>query len=592
MTTLAEAMLSLEEYLGDPAEPHCRMPASRVLELDEREEYPYEFLAALRAWGLQDWIIPVAHGGKAVNVEDGFNLIRSVARRDPTTATAVMLSSLSFMPIWIAGTPAQRQRFSDLLRSGGRMAWGLSERDHGSDVLANETRARRVDGGWLLDGEKWLIGNCTVADVVCVQARTGDRPGPAAYSVFAVDKRAVAADSWQDLPNERIHGLRGLDMSGIRLRGCRVDDDALIGRVGQGLEITLKASQLARTTINSMAMGCVDTALRTTVDFALRRRIFDEHVVDIPYSRGQLVESFAELLAADAMAAGAVRALQLAPKQVSVWSSAVKYLLPTLLERSVSQLAVVLGARYYLRVREHGMFQKMARDLLVSNFADGNTVVNLKNIVAQLGALLDTAATADDARRAAAARTARALFDLRTPTAPYEPWSQELNNRGADDAVLALPVAVAALREEAGRGADPAAQTLLQAAKLAEQFAAELDRMRAELTALRASAGRDTPRRPEAYELAKRYCVVLAAASCVHLFVYGRDAVDPRLADPAVLHVCLARLWQVLHPTAPLAEPEAVERTARALLALHAEQRAFAFRAWPLARRTEGGQLR
>ncbi|GAA4598135.1 alkylation response protein AidB-like acyl-CoA dehydrogenase [Actinoplanes octamycinicus] len=571
MTTLADAMRSLEEYLGDPADPGSRMPAVRALQLDEREEYPHEFLAALRTWGLQDWIIPVAHGGKAVHVEDGLHLIRAVARRDATAATAMSIACLSFMPIWIAGTHQQGQYHSDLLRAGGKIAWGLSERGHGSDVLANETRARKVDGGWVLDGEKWLIGNCSLADVVCVQARTDDRPGPGAYSIFAVEKRRITGGSWTDLPNEPLHGLRGLDMSGIRMDGCRVGDDALIGRVGQGLEITLKASQLVRININGLAMGCADTALRTTLDFAVEREIFGERVADIPYSRGQLVECFAELLIADAMAAGAVRALQVAPKQVSVWSSAAKYLLPTMLDRAVGQLAVVLGARHYLRTGPHALFQKMARDLPVANFADGNTVVNLKNIVAQLGQLLDTAATAGDERRAAAAVTARELFDLRPPAAAYEPWTQELNNRGIDDAVLALPESVAGLRDRGWTGP----------AKLGEQFLGELDRMRAELTALRAAWGRAAPRRPEAYELAKRYCVVLAAASCVHLFRFGREVIDPRLADPAVLHVCLARLWQVLHPTAPLAEPEAVEHTARALLTLHQEGRSFGFRAWP-----------
>ncbi|CAM5432040.1 Putative acyl-CoA dehydrogenase OS=Streptomyces glaucescens OX=1907 GN=SGLAU_07190 PE=3 SV=1 [Streptomyces glaucescens] len=52
------------------------------------------------------------------------------------------------MPVSIAGSPEQRQHFADAIR-GGRTRLGLSERRHGSDVLANETTARRTDGGWL-----------------------------------------------------------------------------------------------------------------------------------------------------------------------------------------------------------------------------------------------------------------------------------------------------------------------------------------------------------------------------------------------------------------------------------------------------------
>ncbi|CAM5431955.1 hypothetical protein SGLAM104S_00471 [Streptomyces glaucescens] len=54
-----------------------------------------EFVDVLASWGLYDWIVPAANGGKAVNVEDGFNLYLLVGRRDPTSATAMVLTSLS-----------------------------------------------------------------------------------------------------------------------------------------------------------------------------------------------------------------------------------------------------------------------------------------------------------------------------------------------------------------------------------------------------------------------------------------------------------------------------------------------------------------
>jgi alkylation response protein AidB-like acyl-CoA dehydrogenase len=173
MTELVARMRELEQYLGDPHAPASPMPFRRVLELDELDRYPHEFVDLLHRWGLYDWIVPVANGGKAVNVEDGFNLFRLVARRDPTSATAMVLTSLSYMPVWIAGNAEQRQHFADLVMGGGKMAWGLSERRHGSDILANEMSARPVDGGWVLNGEKWTIGNATVADVVMIHARTG-----------------------------------------------------------------------------------------------------------------------------------------------------------------------------------------------------------------------------------------------------------------------------------------------------------------------------------------------------------------------------------------------------------------------------------
>ncbi|CAM5432072.1 hypothetical protein SGLAM104S_00473 [Streptomyces glaucescens] len=122
-------------------------------------------------------------------------------------------------------------------------------------------------------------------------------------------------------------------------------------------------------------MACVDTALRSTLDFAGRRVIFGGTVAEVPYSRRHLAESFAELLVADALTTGAVRSLQLAPAQASVWSSVVKYFVPTLLEETLARLTTVLGARYYLRGHPGtASSRRSCADFAISNFADGNAV--------------------------------------------------------------------------------------------------------------------------------------------------------------------------------------------------------------------------
>ncbi|MFG3294104.1 acyl-CoA dehydrogenase [Streptomyces sp. NPDC048179] len=397
---LTELARRLERHLGDPHDPASRMPYAKVLEYDEREGYPYEFVNLLQRWGALDHFLPSAQGGKAGDVEIGFNLMRLIARRDPTTATAFIITSLSFMPAWVAGTDEQKRTLVEAIQQGTRYAWGLSERGHGSDLTANEMTAEKTEGGYLLTGEKWLIGNGRVADGLSVHARTDPRGGPAGYSVFVLDKRRTPAGSVDELPRERMHGLRGLDMSGFRLDRVFVPDSALLGREGQGLEIALKTSQTARALISGIALSAVDTGLRVTLDFTEQRRVFGRTVSDIPYSRRHLAECFADLMVADAVSLGAVRALQVVPEQTSVWSSVVEYFVPTLLERTFAQLNVVLGARFYLRDHPHyAIHQKMMRDLPVANFADGNTVVNLKNIALQLEGLLAAGPAAEAEER-------------------------------------------------------------------------------------------------------------------------------------------------------------------------------------------------
>ena len=581
----------LETYLGDPHDPASLMPFERILDHDEREEYPYAFVNLLQRWGVHEYNIPAAQGGRAGDVEAGFNLLRLIARRDPTTATALIITSLAFLPAWIAGTDEQKQYLVDAMKQGSRYAWGLSERNHGSDVLSNEMRAERVDGGYLLTGEKWLIGNARVADGLTVFARTKEAGGPAGYSILLLEKRRTPAGAVEELPNERLHGLRALDMSGFRVDGVFVPGSALIGAEGAGLEIALQTSQVARTLIGSIALSAVDTALRVTLDFTEHRVIFGRTVSDIPYSRRQLTECFADLMIADAVSLGAVRSLQLVPEQASVWSSVAKYLVPTMLESTMSQLNVVLGARFYLRDQPHyAIHQKMLRDLLVANFADGNTVVNLKNLAAQLDALLTAAAEPSAARNGTARTEAEervpTLYGLDRPLPLYRPWAQELYSRGRDDALLAAPASLAALRALADAAKGDERDRLTRAADTAEELLARTAVLRDRSAVLRAELGRGYGQSAELFDLAKEYCLLHAVAACVHTHVHSADAVADPLPSGALLLLQLERLRRHWHPHEAVTDSAVVDEVMEVLRRLHRENRLFSHWQFPLAERT------
>ncbi|WP_103543942.1 acyl-CoA dehydrogenase [Streptomyces sp. SM1] len=572
----------LEGHLGDPHDGDSPMSFKKVLAFDEHEECPYQLTSLLQAWGIHEYCLPERWGGRAGDVEVGFNLVRLVARRDPTTATALMITNVAFMPAWIAATDEQGRAAVRDVNHGARMSWGLSERRHGSDVLANEMRAERVPGGYLLTGEKYLIGNATIADVVTVQARTNERGGPAGWSIFSLDKRQCPAGIVTSLPNERLHGLRALDMSGIRLDGVFVPESSLIGAEGQGLELALRSAQVARTVISSIALGAVDTALRLTMDFATEREIFGQKVVDIPYSRRQLAECFADLMLADAVSTGAVRGLQSNPEQASIYSSVVKYFVPTLLERTMAQLSVVLGARLYLRSHPHfGVFQKMLRDLAAVLFVDGNTVVNLKNIAVQLEGLLATAHAGDDTVRADAVARATTMFDLTAPLPTWRPGEQLLISRGKDDALLALPDALDRLRALADRQPEPRQQELYhRAADVGARLLKEFDRLRTEAARIKHEEGRGYASSAEQFRLAEQYCALHSGAAAVQLAVRSQGALGEEFPDAAVLLLCLERVWRLLYPAESVTDAAVVDQVVRVLRTLHTESRLFSH--WPI----------
>ncbi|MCX5063057.1 MULTISPECIES: acyl-CoA dehydrogenase family protein [unclassified Streptomyces] len=584
LTELAER---LEQYLGDPRDPASRMSFPAVLDHDERDSFPYAFVSMLHRWGFLDYGLPAEQGGKAGNPETGFTLMRLVARRDGATAIALGLTNAAFTPVWIAGTDEQKRRQIDDVHGGVSIAWGLSEAAHGSDLLSNEVVAEKVPGGYRVTGEKWPIGNATFADRMVVFARTGPRGGAGDYSILVVDKWRAEAETLRETPLLKLHGVRALDLSGLRMDGVFVPESDRIGAEGQGLEIALKTSQTARVVILSLALSGVDTSLRTALEFAQDRVLFNTPVIESPYTGRQLAECFADLMVADAVCLGAVRSVQASPAQVSVWSSVAKYVVPTLLEQTHSRLSVVLGARTFLRTHPRfGMHQKMLRDLMVTNVADGNTVVNLRNIGHQLASLLERArAASPELRREAAERTA-VLYAMDAELPLYRPHLQELSSRGLDDAILAAPDALVRLRVLADRAADKDRDRLLLAADVAGGLLGRLGPLEEQAQRLRAELGRGYATSAELFDLAQEYCLVHAAAACVHTYVHSQESMVVPLPSAALLLLQLERLNRQFHPYEPYRDPTAADEVLTVLTRLHGENRLLSH--WPitLAERT------
>ena len=133
-----------------------------------------------------------------------------------------------------AGTEAQKDRYLRPACAGDRRdAYAITEEGAGSDVSMVATTARRDGDGWVLDGEKWHVTSGDVADFFLVHAHVdGD---PAKATVFLVDK---------DAPGVRLvrtpkythtfvfeHPIFAFD-------GVRLGDDAVLGEVGEGFELT------------------------------------------------------------------------------------------------------------------------------------------------------------------------------------------------------------------------------------------------------------------------------------------------------------------------------------------------------------------
>lgn len=574
-----QAAEALEGFLGDPADAANVMSFHNVVQWDEQEAFPQPAVDELYRFGMNHYYVPAEYGGHFTSYEEFQALARVAARRDLTTA--ITFSTLIWSTlVWVGGDERQKRHYAKLLRwTTDAPTLAYSEEQHGADLIANELRAVKSEGGYRLTGEKWPINRATRSGMMAVLAKTGDGRDSRSLTLFMVEKRDLDPAHYANLPRVKTLGLRGCDISGLRFDDCPIPESSRLGDVGEGLELALRAFQVTRTLCAGLSLGAADTALRSTLQFALTRRLYGGTVFAIPIARRMLTDAFLDLLTCDAMATAAARGLHVATDQFSVWSVVVKYFVPVTLERAMQQLAVVLGARHFLReCHESGIFQKMLRDGGVVSLFDGSTQVCLHALGLQLRHLVKTRRRVCDDDAARAARLAT-IFDLGESLPPFDGRRLDLFSRGRDDVMQGYAAAVAALHAlPVDDGCDAATlATLRVLAALGADALRDFD------ARVEAAAGLH-PQSPELFGLAQRYCLLHAVATCVQLWLHARTRLDDFFAGGEWLALVLERLLAQLQCATPALPERYRECVAQRLADLYREQRLFAIVPLALAR--------
>jgi hypothetical protein len=371
-----------------------------------------------------------------------------------------------------------------------------------------------------VNGRKELVGNLARADAVTLFARTDDRPGSRSHSHLLLDMAALPPERRRHLRRYRTAGVRGVLLGGLEFTDCPVPADAVIGELGDAMETVLRAFQVTRGVLPGMAVGIVDTQLRTVLRFGLDRRLYGLPVAELPHARATLVGGFLDLLISDCLSTVVARALHVLPAQTSVYTAAVKYLVPKLLQEATQSLSVVLGARSFLRDGPYGIFQKNIRDLLAATLTHASAAVCQATIIPQLPRLAQ-----HGWHRSTPAPPA--LFRLTDPIPALEFDRLGLSARG-EDSLLAT------LREH---GAEPGTDP--DVADLCGRLAAELGRLR-RLCADLPPRDRTVIAGRRGFDLTDRYTVLLAAGACLGVWRYNSD--DPFLRDTPWLLAALSRL--------------------------------------------------
>ncbi|MBK7316429.1 MAG: acyl-CoA dehydrogenase [Anaerolineales bacterium] len=163
-----------ERMIRDTARKYCQdklMP--RILEANRNESFDRSIMNEMGSLGFLGSTLPEEYGGSELNYVSYGLIAREVERVDSGYRSAMSVqSSLVMHPIYTYGSEEQRKKYLPKLASGEWVGcFGLTEPNHGSDPGSMETRAKKVDGGYIVHGNKMWITNSPIADVFIVWAK-------------------------------------------------------------------------------------------------------------------------------------------------------------------------------------------------------------------------------------------------------------------------------------------------------------------------------------------------------------------------------------------------------------------------------------
>jgi acyl-CoA dehydrogenase len=173
-------------------------------------------------------------------------------------------------PIWKFGTEEQKQSYLVPAIRGERIgALGITEPGAGSDVAAITTRAERVEGGWIVRGEKTYITNGVRADFVVTAVKTSEQGGHHGISFLIVDRgEGVESSKLEKL------GWHASDTATISFQDVFVPEQNLLGELNEGFKLIMANFQWERLAMALGAVGAMQLAWERTAAYARERESF------------------------------------------------------------------------------------------------------------------------------------------------------------------------------------------------------------------------------------------------------------------------------------------------------------------------------
>jgi len=354
--------------------------APRAAAIDAAQEFPWDLKELLAQQDLLGICFEEQYGGTNLDGVSQAIVAEEIARADATTSLIPIVQKLGALPIMVAGSDEQKQRYFPRLASGEWLiAFALTEAAAGSDVASNRMRARRDGDDYILNGSKRFITHGSIANVLTAFALTdaeaGGRKGMSAF-IVETDSPGFSAPRV-----EHKMGIRGSPTAELNFDDVRVPAANRLGEEGDGFKIAMATLDVSRLGVAAQAIGIAQGAIDAAVAYAAERRQFGQRVVDFEAIQFMLADMSSQTEAARQLVYAAAARVDAGVTDIPYWTSSAKLIAGDTAMRVTTDAVQVLGGYGYIN---EFPVERMMRDAKITQLYEGTQQIQRLVVARQL----------------------------------------------------------------------------------------------------------------------------------------------------------------------------------------------------------------
>jgi alkylation response protein AidB-like acyl-CoA dehydrogenase len=314
-------------------------------EVDENSRFPIEAYQALQSSDLNASHVDQKYGGQGADSLATVIIIEEVARVCGSSSLIPAVNKLGSLPLILAGTEEQKEKYLRQLVSGKGFSYCLSESEAGSDAAAMRTKAVKSGENWIISGSKKWISNAGFSDFYTVLAQTDATQGAKGITAFIIEKSDIGISFGS---HEKKMGFRGSPTCEVYFDKVTISDDRRIGEIGSGFALAMQTLDHTRITIAAQALGIAQGAFEIATKYAHERRQFGREIFEFQGVQFMLADMAMNIAAARELTYAAAVKSERGESDLTFFSAAAKCFASDVAMKVTTDSVQVLGGYGYV----------------------------------------------------------------------------------------------------------------------------------------------------------------------------------------------------------------------------------------------------